>query len=237
MIDVHFHWEKEELRETQLQLNTQGLLSLSSPNRYQKEKKLLKKQDKIKISYGIHPWKSDQFYFEEAVPILLEVPVVGEVGLDKVWTEVPLKIQTEALEKQLSFAMNAQKPVILHSKGTSKEILTEMRRYPNVYLLHWLSDKDRIEDFLTTKAYFSIGPDLNKEPAVKHLAKEVALDRLLIESDGLESMGWALDKKEVHYQQEMEKLTKQIAELRGLSVQELKEAFKRNYDRFLSRKL
>lgn len=39
---------------------------------------------------GIHPWKVNQVGFETMGLYLQQAPIVGEIGLDTVWTKIPL---------------------------------------------------------------------------------------------------------------------------------------------------
>lgn len=69
---------------------------------------------------GLHPWYSDKWEPEEMFSLMEKVPVIGEIGMDSVWCDVPLDRQRKALEKQLQFACEIKKPVVLHTKGQKR---------------------------------------------------------------------------------------------------------------------
>ncbi len=140
---------------------------------------------------GLHPWYSDKWEPEDMVPWMKKVPVIGEIGMDSVWCDVPLDRQRLVLEKQLQFAGQIKKPVVLHTKGQEKEIARIISHYPNTYLIHWYSAKEGSEDYLKLDCYFSIGPDVLWNPAVQNVAKQVPENRILIETDGIDAVKWA----------------------------------------------
>ena len=96
-----------------------------------------RKNKRIWISAGIHPWKADVTVWEEMKVALREAEVIGEIGLDSVWCHVDMKIQKTVFLRQLELARDFQKPVILHTKGMEKEILEMIQKFPNRYLVHW----------------------------------------------------------------------------------------------------
>lgn len=137
--------------------------------------------------------------------------------------------------RQLAFAAINEKPVVLHTKGCEKEILNYIQSYPNHYLIHWYSSLDYQQDYIDLGCYFSIGLDLKKNPAVWQLAKTVPIDHLLIETDGLHAAEWALGGifSEKYYVSLLEEQLKTIAEIKELSVEEVKKNTYQNLERFI----
>ena len=105
--------------------------------------------------------------------------------------DTPLDIQEAVFREQLALARSLDKPVILHTKGQEKEIAGILKEYPNTYLVHWYSCGQFLEDYLALDFYFSIGPDVWWNPAVRRVAEIVPLNRLLIETDGMNAVEWA----------------------------------------------
>jgi TatD DNase family protein len=147
--------------------------------------------------FGIHPWHGDRVSFAEILPYLQQGVAVGEIGLDSVWTAVPLARQREIFLRQLDWAQEHRRPVVLHTKGCEGEILELIQRYTMSVLVHWYSDPEPalIEGYLARGCYFSIGPDVRTNPAVRYLARRVPREKLLVESDGLEGASWALGRE------------------------------------------
>lgn len=187
------------------------------------------------ISAGIHPWKADVTTWESMETILKEAKVIGEIGLDNVWCLVNMGIQRKVFHRQLQFAMEHQKPVVLHTKGMEKEILDTIREYPNRYLVHWYSCEEWQEEYIKLGCWFTIGPDLMINNAVKQLCAKVALDKILIESDGLEGICWGQGAELAvnQYMDAMELHLENVAAEKGVEKQILLEQMHQNLKEFL----
>lgn len=140
---------------------------------------------------GLHPWHAAGHKVSEMLPFLPACPAIGEIGMDSVWCDTPLDIQESVFREQLARARDLDKPVILHTKGQEKKIASILKEYPNTYLVHWYSCEQFLEDYLALDCYFSIGPDVWWNPAVRRVAETVPLNRLLIETDGMNAVEWA----------------------------------------------
>ena len=144
--------------------------------------------------FGLHPWYADQWKVEDMMPYLEKCQVIGEIGMDSLWCNVPLKRQKEVLEKQLQIAAEWKKPVVLHTKDQEREILELIRKYPNTYLVHWYSADHDLDGYLDLDCYFSIGPDVIWNPAVQRVARQVPEKRILLETDGMDAVKWAWEE-------------------------------------------
>lgn len=128
------------------------------------------------------------------MPYLEKCQVIGEIGMDSLWCNVPLKRQKEVLEKQLQIAAEWKKPVVLHTKDQEREILELIRKYPNTYLVHWYSADHDLDGYLDLDCYFPVGPDVIWNPAVQQVAKRVPENRILLETDGMDAVKWAWEE-------------------------------------------
>lgn len=190
--DAHTHLgtraEMEERKEN-------GILSLLCASRPEEAEILFTyEENHIIPTCGVHPWYAGTDSLGDMIKWMERCPVVGEIGMDSVWCRIPLKVQEEVFRQQLRLACQWNKPVILHTKGQEKEIAAIIREYPNRYLIHWYSCEYGLEEYLAMDCYFSIGPDVKWNPAVRRVAEKVPLNRLLIETDGLESVRWACEE-------------------------------------------
>ena len=52
---------------------------------------------------------------------------------------------------------------------------------------------DYVKEYDEVVSYFTIGPSIGKEEEVTHLVKQISMDKLLMESDGIEAVKWAID--------------------------------------------
>lgn len=128
------------------------------------------------------------------MPYLEKCQVIGEIGMDSLWCNVPLKRQKEVLEKQLQIAAEWKKPVVLHTKDQEREILELIKKYPNTYLVHWYSADHDLDGYLDLDCYFSVGPDVIWNPAVQQVAKRGPENRILLETDGMDAVKWAWEE-------------------------------------------
>lgn len=178
---------------------------------------------------GLHPWYADQYMVRDMEPYIRRCPVVGEIGMDSVWCQVPLMIQEQAFREQLEMACTLKKPVILHTKGQEKAIAAILKEYPNRYLVHWYSCEKYLEEYLSLDCFFSVGPDVWWNPAVAQTAKRIPRDRILVETDGLGAVLWAYEngpedgKRTVPgtVSEALENTVRTAAELRAMSPEAL----------------
>lgn len=145
-------------------------------------------------TFGLHPWHSAEYSVQDLLSYLETCRVVGEIGMDSLWCDVPLKRQREVFEEQLLFACQKKKPVVLHTKDQEREIAELIRQYPNQYLVHWYSADHDLERYLDLDCFFSVGPDVIWNPIVQEVARVVRPERILVETDGMEAVKWAFDE-------------------------------------------
>jgi len=145
-------------------------------------------------SFGLHPWHAADWEVADMSRYFSRCSVIGEIGMDSVWCQVPLDTQERVFRQQLSIASELKKPVILHTKGEEERIARIIQEYPNQYLVHWYSCEEHLEEYLKLDCYFSIGPDIWWNPAVQTVARKAPLDRLLLETDGMNAVKWAYEE-------------------------------------------
>jgi len=228
MIDAHVHVTAQLLPYLK---NVRCIANADSCEEYA----LLKRGGLPLISAGVHPWKADVTLWAEMEPILREVPVIGEIGLDSEWCSVDMDVQRAVFRRQLELAAELCKPVILHTKGMEREILETIRQYPNRYLVHWYACGDWLQEYIDLGCWFTVGPDVLLDEAVEMLAKAVPLEKLLIESDGLEGIAWGQGREltAADYPAAMEQHLKTVAQLRDMDADALLRQMQRNLDAFL----
>ncbi len=228
MIDAHIHVTEELLPYLQ---NVLCIANADSPEEYA----LLRSAELPYISAGIHPWKADVTDWSEMLPILQEVPIIGEIGLDSEWCSVDMDLQRRVFRRQLESAARFHKPVILHTKGMEREILDTIQHYPNRYLVHWYDCADYLADYIALGCWFTAGPDVLLNPNVANLARTVPLDRLLIESDGLEGIAWGQRRTATaaDYPALMKQQLESVARLRNMDADPLLLQMKHNLDKFI----
>lgn len=196
---------------------------------------LSEKYPHIHASYGVHPWQASEARLQEMMPWLEKADIIGEIGLDSVWCEVDMDVQRDIFERQLAFASAHKKPVVLHTKGMEGECLEMIRRHPNTYMVHWYSTNEHLQDYLDLGCYMSVGPFPTKDTAVREVAVKCPLDRLLIETDGLDAIKWATgaDVAATDYPKALIRIAEEIGVVRGFGFEAILEICDMNLTRFV----
>lgn len=148
----------------------------------------------IYAAVGVHPHDA-----KEAAPDYLEqlrtmashpkVMAIGEIGLDYYYDLSPREIQKQVFLEQLLLAKELNLPFIIHNRdahGDIMEILRQAAPYPASGVLHCFSASWEIaQECLKLGLYISLaGPvTFNNAGKLKEIAKQVPLERLLVETD------------------------------------------------------
>lgn len=193
LCDAHLHLS-DGLCQIMAENNIAGIVNCCNKEEYEKNQQLKTQYPALTLSCGVHPWYVDKCDENEIETFLKPAAIIGEIGMDCVWCNTDLQKQKTIFVLQLKIAQRDHKKVILHTKGMEKEILEMIQQFPNTYLVHWYSCMDYVEDYLKLDCYFSVGPSLLNDDAVAKVIEKVPLNRLLIETDGLAAVEWALGK-------------------------------------------
>ncbi|QIB68790.1 TatD family hydrolase [Aminipila butyrica] len=164
-----------------------------------------------------------------------ETQAAGEMGMDSVWCNGDLRLQREVFLQQLELAEALGKPVVLHTKGQEQEIAAILSRYGVKKLVHWYSCDSYLEAYVRQDCYFTVGPNYASNPAVQKLIRQVPLDRLLVESDGLSAIRWAWGQ-EVGPQEVggfLRETMKAVALAKGVSLEAVEQQMEENFSRLL----
>lgn len=194
MHDAHLHIKDVSFLNEMKAQDVSGIMNVASLEEYGAFLSYQAVWSKLYFSAGIHPWNVEYTQWEDMLKVMDQALFIGEIGLDNVWCDVDTNKQMDVFERSLVYAFEHHKPVILHVKGMEKEALPLLKRYPNTYMVHWYSCEDYLQDYMDLDCYFTIGPSLYKDQAVEQVAKFVPLQRLLIESDGLDALTWCEER-------------------------------------------
>ena len=210
LCDAHAHLGNDTEWEER---TGKGILSLICATGPEEAGKLFSRLEWLKgraviPTAGLHPWYADQYTVQDMEPYIRRCPVVGEIGMDSVWCQVPLPIQERVFREQLAMACSLKKPVVLHTKG-----------------------QEYLEEYLALDCYFPVGPDAWWNPAVAQAARRVPRDRILVETDGLGAVQWAYengpeDGKRTApgtVSEALENTVRTMAEIRAVSLKAMEE--------------
>lgn len=259
VIDMHAHLSLSETGDhdkikQELELRReQGIFtcfSTGNPGEW-RQLEAYRTREELLISFGIHPWYADQYTLEECRAYLEQSDFIGEIGMDSVWCQVPLRVQERQLEVQLQLAGALKKPVILHTKGQEKKISQILRGFQGKACVHWYSgDIKDLEAYLEQDCYFTLGPDTRElctaedrrrtaERQVRwRMLREIPAERLFVETDGLSAIAWARGVQEVKVEEISKTLQENLAfaaQIKGMTADALEEQMKKNLRAFLGK--
>lgn len=202
--DAHAHLSAGRAREELAHRRERGILtcfSAGTPAEWEQVAELLAESGSMAetsfcVSFGIHPWKAGTHEVRADSAAFRTCTAIGEIGLDSAWCDVPLARQRAVFEAQLQIAADLHKPIVLHTKGQEATIAAMVEDFPEAVLVHWYSGPlDAFERFAEQDRFFTLGPDCTAPTELNHvLLTAPALDRVLIETDGLEGILWATDR-------------------------------------------
>ncbi|MBB5356616.1 TatD DNase family protein [Anoxybacillus mongoliensis] len=155
-----------------------------------------------------------------------KVVALGEMGLDYYWDQSPKEVQKEVFRKQIRLAKKVKLPIIIHNRDATADII-DILREENAGevggVMHCFSGSIEVaRQCIDMNFYISFGGPVTFKNAKKpkEVAKEIPLDRLLIETDCpyLTPHPFRGKRNEPSY---VKYVAEAIAELKGLSFEEV----------------
>lgn len=204
---------------------------------------LAAKQPDVFASVGVHPHEaaglSDQG-LEELSRLAAGDRVVafGEVGLDFYYEHSPKDIQRRRFSDQIDIAARLGLPLVIHTRDAWDDtfrILDERRHGGGVF--HCFTGTREHADEAIRRGFFVSFSGIvtfNKAQALQAVAREVSLDRVLVETDCpfLAPVPHRGTRNEPAF---VALVAQKIAELRGLSAEEVARATTENARRCFPR--
>ncbi|MFO7263364.1 MAG: hydrolase TatD [Bacillaceae bacterium G1] len=198
----------------------------------------------IYAAVGCHPTDADEYdeemerWLEQLVRQEDKVVAIGEVGLDYHWDTVPRDVQEAVFRRQIALAKRLGMPLIIHNREADDDtvrILEEEGAAEVGGIMHcFAGDWAMAERCLAMNFYIGLGGlvTFKNAPQTKEVARRVPLDRLVLETDApymtpVPYRGKRNESSFVRY------VAEAIAQLRGMTVQELAQVTTANARRLL----
>ena len=199
----------------------------------------------IWCSAGVHPDEQGDDH-EVTLPELLaladhpKVVAIGETGLDYYRLPEPLDWQRERFRIHIRASRETGKPLVIHTRNAATDTLRIMREENAAEaggVMHCFTESQEIADAaLAMNFYISFSGIVTFKNAVdlKEVAKRVPLDRMLIETDSpyLAPVPFRGKMNQPGY---VKHVAECIAELRGITVDEVAKATSANFFRLFSK--
>ncbi|GIW24435.1 TatD family hydrolase [Meiothermus sp.] len=202
MTDTHCHLDFMEPEETQAAIEAsrdfKAILTIgTNPVRNRKALALAEAHPHIWAAVGLHPTEAGLLSPELEADLhhLAQHPrvrAIGETGLDFYWTPETRQAQYQALDFQHRLAQTLGLPLIFHVRSKEGgQAETEIADWlqlnkPAKFVLHAFGGHPKLlEVGLLLGAYFGFAGPLTykKNAALREAAREIPLNRLLIETD------------------------------------------------------
>lgn len=192
---------------------------------------IAEKHESIYAAIGWHPVDAidctdDDLTWIENLTSHPKVVALGEMGLDYHWDKSPKEIQKEVFRKQIQLAKKVNLPIVIHNREATEDIiqiLQEENAKEVGGIMHCYNDSvEYVQTCLDMNFYISLGGPVTfkNAPLPKEVAKEVPIERLLIETDApfLAPHPYRGKRNEPAY---VKLVAEKIAELREISLAEL----------------
>lgn len=201
--------------------------------------------ESVFASVGVHPnSEEDSPSVEQLVALALhdKVVAIGETGLDYYRSEGDLSWQRERFIAHIEAAKQVKKPLIIHTRAAAEDTLQLLRQYHAEEaggVMHCFTESWEIaEQALDLGFFISIAGivTFKNAQALQEVAQKVPLERLLIETDSpyLAPVPYRGKPNEPAY---LPFVAQKIAELRGISVEQVAEQTTKNFQAFIHRPL
>jgi len=198
----------------------------------------------VYAALGIHPWNVKHLSpneVEQTADLILHhetrggrVVAVGEIGLDYQYaSNKPLDSQLKVFHEMLSAAEKKSLPVIIHSRGTTPQIVSLLPSYSvKKVLLHWFSRPLTLLPQIVDHGYYiSEGPPSVYSDHTREIIKRIPLTNLLTETDGPVSFGGPF-KGKMTSPAFLPVVVKAIAQVKGIRETEVADLILQNFTDF-----
>ncbi len=245
MIDSHSHLFEEDFKNDiddcikrckENNVNKVILVGFSyETNRLAQE--YAKKYDIFYPTAGIHPDEADDNYLEKINELKEfvknnKIYAIGECGMDYHYTKENAEIQKIIFKSQIELSIEMNLPLIIHMRDATKDTFDILNEYKGKLkgVMHCYSGSlEMAYEFIKLGFHISLGGPVTfknaKEP--KEVAKNIPLDKLLIETDCpfLAPTPYRGKRNESSY---VKLVCEEIANLRGISFEEVEKATENN---------
>ncbi|MTD37568.1 YchF/TatD family DNA exonuclease [Erwinia sp. CPCC 100877] len=249
IFDSHTHLNAEQFNEdipetiqraAELGVTEMAVVGFDTPT-IDKSLALSQQYQQIQSIIGWHPTEAGSYTsaVETKLQELLTRPKVvalGEIGLDYYWMEDPKEVQARVFRRQIAIAKELKLPISIHTREAMEDtyqILKEKDVRDIGGIMHSFSgDPEWMKRFLDLGMHISLSGVVTFKKAldVQEVAKEVPLDRLLVETDApyLAPVPYRGKRNEPGYTRYV---VEKVAELRGMSVTKIAEQTTNNAHR------
>ena len=202
---------------------------------------LSRRFDHVRCAVGLHPnyVTEEELAALDGLDALQADPMVlalGEMGLDYHHKFAPRALQTRAFERQLQLALKVGKPVVIHCREAIDDTLAIMANFKQVPAVFHCFTGTADEARRVLDAGYLIGftgiVTYKNSSALKDVARFVPDDRFLVETDAPYLSPEPMRKMKVNEPAFVMHTAAAVAQIRGVSVDEMDRLTTANAQRF-----
>jgi len=201
----------------------------------------------VYTALGIHPWNVNDLTeseLQKTVDLICEqrnnraLIAIGEVGLDYKYTKIWDK-QLMVFNEMLHLAEKLDLPVIIHSRGTTSQIVEMLPSYKiKKILLHWFSNPISLLTKVVENGYYiTEGPPTAYSNGIREVVRKIPLTNLLTETDGPVRYFKDPFNGRIPMPAFIPTVVKAIAEIKNMEVAVVAEQIIKNFEDFFRVKL
>ena len=186
---------------------------------------------------GVHPseakdWNDSLIDKIKEYSKYSKIVAIGEIGLDYYWDKSFNDIQKDVFIKQIKLANELNLPISIHDREAHKDTFDILKEYNknSIIIMHCFSGSvEFARECIKAGWYLALGGVVTFKNAVKtkEVAKEIPLNRLLLETDApyLTPVPYRGTENQPAY---VKFVAEEIAKLRGISFEEVADATTEN---------
>ena len=189
---------------------------------------------------GLHPCSVKERYKEELAMVYTwlekrKFAAVGEIGLDFYWDTTFTSQQYESLHQQLTWALQFDLPVVLHTRNAIAETTAVIKEYQGKNLqgiFHCFSGTlQNALDIIDAGFYLGIGGVITyKNSGLGDVIKEIDMKHIVLETDSpyLTPVPYRGKRNESSY---LKYIVQKIAEVKDIPVEEVEDVTTQNAEK------
>ena len=202
MIDSHCHLDHEplinnisEVLKRSKNIGIKKILTICTTLRsFESIKKILKLDDIIYGTFGIHPHETDSNHVSKKI-ILDNIKInpkiigIGETGLDFYYNNSKKNKQIDSFKIHIEAAIEANLPIIVHSRNAEEETFNVLNIYkdqkPKILMHCFTGSYIFYKEMKKLNSYFSASGIItfNNSKDLQNTFSKISTDKLLIETD------------------------------------------------------
>ena len=239
MIDSHCHLDHEplinninEVLSRSKNVGIKKILTICTTIKsFESIKKILKLDDIIYGTFGIHPHETDSNNVSKKI-ILDNIKInpkiigIGETGLDFYYNNSKKNKQIDSFKTHIEAAIESNLPIIVHSRNAEEETFNVLNIYkdekPKVLMHCFTGSYNFYKEMNKLNSYFSASGIItfNNSKDLQNTFSKISTDKLLVETDSpfLAPVPMRGKKNEPSY---IEHTVKKLSEIKNIDLSEM----------------